>query len=391
MEYLFELLKGIHDVLIKNESIGQVFNLEDDKMEDEKFAGLIIDKAFNWEDLLNNCKFTVKYLIEFALKNDDVDSDEMDLSANIYDLHNLFESKLYSVSLFDLPLKVMLFKTHVLMLMFSVTATVTKDVDKLIGPDLHLLHKEEDNTYYRGHSDEKFSLMPSIYRSFSYSGKQFVFNIDTLYELYNRLGLIKKYKKAFGFRSVDQEFCSFMQHSTSFSPLLDLTKNHLVALSFATVCTDNYNDYLNKNAAIYKFVFKEDIKRNDLNIKELNIYFLKNKFKFHSTFKGVSLAMLVPSSFNPSVFITEKATNDRMKYQKGSFLFFQSCVIVNNHILMPYAIGKIVKYRISSPNIVNTIFDKSKIYNEIRKTQPAFDMEHLMDPYLFFSETPKIK
>lgn len=54
---------------------------------------------------------------------------------------------------------------------------------------------------------------------------------------------------------------------------------------------------------------------------------------------------------------------------------------------MPYRIGKIIKYTIS-PNKKH-ILNKTDIYQKIISDYRKYDYEHLMDPYLYFSEITK--
>ena len=390
MDSLFDLLNKIHDLLIKNGNVAEIFNVEDDKNNDNSFFGHDIFYSIDWIRLFSCFVETVNYLIDYAYKNDDIDDYEIIFNETIYDLYELLikDSRAsVDVQLFDDNQKLLLFKTHVLLLMFAVTATITKDISKLINSDLFLLRKAPEGTYYRGHSDEKYKLVPTICRSYDAVrfGREMTYSV--LYELYKEPNLLVKYNNIFGLRLIDDEFCAFMQHSCSYSPFLDLTKNHIVALSFATSNHGNINEYFQKKSAVFEFKFNENVLINKSNISDLGIYFTKTRLRFFSVFKGTYLFYCIPSTFDPIVCLLTNKTNDRMKYQDGAFLFFQSCVIVNGHILMPYRIGKIIKYTIS-PNKKH-ILNKTDIYQKIISDYRKYDYEHLMDPYLYFSEITK--
>lgn len=388
MEDFIELLLKTHNLLIKNDSIKQVFNIEDDKKTDNDFYNHEIFDSIDWGKVFDSFVETLLYLRDYAYKNDDVGEDEIELSSNIYDLIAFVEEK--TITVFDLNKgsKLLLFKTKILLLMFAVSANVTKNIDKLIDKDLNLLHREKQHTFYRGHSDEKYKLIPSIYRSLSFNENSFSFGIETLYELYRKTNLINKYGKVFRHTTIDEEFCAFMQHSASYSPFLDLTKEYKVALSFATVCKDNLNLYLNKNSAVYKFEFNENAIQSRINVDKIYAYFSKNKLRFFSFFKKDYLMYLAPEDFNPTICVSEKYSNDRMRYQKGAFLFFQSCVVINGYVLIPYKIGKVTKYIINCNNSKTSQLSKDGIYKTIAKEFSEYDYDHLMNPYKFFADGP---
>ena len=64
-----------------------------------------------------------------------------------------------------------------------------------------------------------------------YSGKQITYK--ELFDIYNKRNLIGRYNDVFGYSRVDYQFCSFMQHSVSYSPYLDFSEDVKIALSFA--------------------------------------------------------------------------------------------------------------------------------------------------------------
>lgn len=386
MESFVSLLKNAHDLLIKNPDVIEIFNVDDDKNGDESFYGHEEYTKIDWQKLLNCFRETLKYLIDYAIKNDDSDDYQIDLSQTIYDLFEIVvESKGgFSLSQLNRGQKLMLFKTHTLLLMFSVTATITKDISKLIDRELNLNYESSKESYFRGHSDEKFKLIPSIFRSYEVSKYGQIFNRDTLYKLYTEPELISKYNSVFDFSEIDGEFCAFMQHACSYSPFLDLTKNHIVALSFATYNYGNLNDYFQKKATVYEFKFNRVELEKTPNLYSMWVYFSKNRLRYFTRYQNNPIYYCTPNNFDPKLCLLEAKTNDRMKYQNGSFLFFQSCVVVNGHILMPYKIGKIIKYTINGNK--RSGFNKSTIYQTITNNYRYLDYSHLMNPYLYFSE-----
>lgn len=388
MKNFLRLLEKIHDLLVKNPDIAEIFNVDDDKNSDASYFGHEIFGKINWQRVFACFKETVTYLMDYAYKNDDKNSFEIELNESIYDLQELLRNSNDSLckQMTDNQ-HLLLFKTHILLLMFSVTATITKDISSLIAKDLCLNHSSSQKSYFRGHSDEKHKLIPTIFRSYDILKYGNEMNYLTLHELYKQPNLIEKYEKVFKHSIINDEFCAFMQHSCSYSPFLDLTRNHIIALSFATSNHGNLNEYFSKKSAVFEFKFNDDVLLTKSNISDMWVYFVKGRLRYFTEYKKEYLFYCVPSSFDPTICLLNKKTNDRMKYQDGAFLFFQSCVVVNGHVLMPYKIGKIIKYTIN-PN-KKAIINKSSIYQEIVERHREFDFEHLMDPYLYFAEITK--
>ena len=159
------MLNKIHDLLIKNGNVAEIFNIEDDKNNDDGFFSHDVFSSIDWTRLFSCFVETINYLIDYAYKNDDIDDYEINFNETIYDLYELLikdRQTNIEAQRFENNQKLLLFKTHVLLLMFSVTATITKDISKLINSDLFLLRKAPEGTYYRGHSDEKYKLVPTI-------------------------------------------------------------------------------------------------------------------------------------------------------------------------------------------------------------------------------------
>ena len=389
MEKTIQLLNEAHDLLASNPDVIDIFRIEDDKRTLKEFEMLEAFHSISWVQVVEAFEKTLNYLIEFL--------DEIDLSNLLSDSINkliialkekmpLIKERIDDI---DLNIKLLILKTNVLFLMFSVTSTISKKVDSLISNDLSLKSRRESGVYYRGHEDEKYKLIPSIMRNYDISKYGQKMDINVLTQLYDLPNLTDKYESVFHKRNVDDEFCAFMQHSAAFSPFLDLTRNHLVALTFATSNHGNINDYFGKNSAVYEFCFNKKHIQNSVSLSSTLIIFIKNRLTFFSQYGTTYLFYCSPSLFNPKVCLIDNMSNDRMKYQDGAFLFFESCIVVNGHILMPFKIGKIVKYIIPPFNKANPYLAKNAIYQTIVDNYRLYDYDHLMNPYLYFSEINK--
>ncbi|MBQ0036395.1 MAG: FRG domain-containing protein [Firmicutes bacterium] len=119
---------------------------------------------------------------------------------------------------------------------FCVSCGSEKRISKLINNDLSYVDFiEKKRTYYRGVTNSKYSLIPSIYRNLAVDNKgAYEFSYNSLKKLYSDINLQSKYSIVFDSDIVDYSFCAFAQHSISYSRFLDFTEEIKVALSFAT-------------------------------------------------------------------------------------------------------------------------------------------------------------
>ena len=240
--------------------------------------------------------------------------------------------------------------------------------------------------FYRGHSDINYKLTPSMYRKL---GKDLNINPKFVAEQYELGNLFNKYRKRICRKFiVDYELCSYMQHATSFSPLLDFTKDKRIGLSFATYPNGNLNDYNTKDASLIVFSVKR-IKQN-IDIEQIDIDYHKDCLTIDSEIYGTPLISCTVKDFKFKFAVSTKATNDRMKYQKGIFLCFYNCVFANGIPLLPRSKGYFVTLKIKADsNTKPGEISKSDIYSKIIKHNPELDYSHLMNPYDYFCEYNK--
>ncbi len=239
--------------------------------------------------------------------------------------------------------------------------------------------------YYRGQSNYKYGLIPSIYRNLDYNG---IISKETLEKLYYDSGLLEKYTRLINDVpiGVNYPFAAFMQHSAAYSPLLDFTTNRDIATVFATAPYDmNYNDYCNNDASLFILNWNQSIEATTefLDFSNHNIQFYKSKLKFDSQIFGKPLYLCNIDDFLVKTHCCILPTNDRMKYQKGLFLYFEKCVIANGILFFPYQQGLIEKIKIPSNDKLKS---KKELYKQITTSNPEIGIEHLLNPYLYFTE-----
>lgn len=251
---------------------------------------------------------------------------------------------------------------------------------------------KKSTTYYRGQSDYSYKLLPSLYRGLRKDG---VIDFAKLSKMYQDTFFFEKYCNHIEKIShVNYSFISFIQHAVAYSPLLDFSEDKDIALVFASASDGkNYNAYQQTDAGLYSFYSHGSITSNkdiDSIIKEQQVQYYSGKLKYSSTIFGKPLLECDIDDFSVDLYSFSAPTNDRMKYQKGVFLYFQKCVIVNGELFFPYSFGYIAKSKIPCKETVNksklSIASKEDIYNTIVNNNPSLDMNHLLNPYLTFGE-----
>lgn len=245
--------------------------------------------------------------------------------------------------------------------------------------------------YFRGQSDFSYSLVPSIYRNLNYNG-----TVDDkfLFDLYNKEGFVAKYNSIFStIHNLNYQFVAFMQHAASFSPFIDFTNRLTIAEIFATEPSNkNKNNYSNTDASLFVF-YPNVVKNDDVNFSKHNVQFFKNKLQLDSVIFGKKLLFCKLTDFLVEFQFFTNATNDRMRYQHGSFLYINKCVIANGRLFFPFSQGCFVKYRIYAKKNISksklSLVSKEDVYNQVCNLEPFHDEKHLMDPYLYFTEYTK--
>lgn len=234
--------------------------------------------------------------------------------------------------------------------------------------------------YFRGHNDVRYPLLPSFYRNLVCRDNPITY--ETVIEKYKEFGFLDKYRKVFPNNVNDFNMLSYIQHCVSYSPLLDVTKSLDIATIFA--CNGkgiNPNDYENNDAAIFVFIDWDNKKHN---VSCLRINRIRNSLKFDSKIiinnnDEKYLFECSDDDFEIEYSFNDEATNDRMKYQQGAFLFINKATIIKNHILIPLSQMTIIK-------IIIPRFKKQQLYKQKIEKQPGYEVEKLLNPYQIFFE-----
>lgn len=172
------------------------------------------------------------------------------------------------------------------------------------------------------------------------------------------------------FEGINYEFCSLMQHCGCNSPFIDLTLNPKVALSFA--CSSKQD----VDGSIYVFDGIPTVSKNN-EIADIDVILTNRKLNLMTFIGEEPILFCGLDKFDVSAVIYTFKTNDRMKMQKGAFLFLRHCLIINGRLLLPVNNKYIKKYRLN-PEFKR---DYVKLVSET-----VDDIKYLMNPYDFFAK-----
>ncbi|MBQ6783864.1 MAG: FRG domain-containing protein [Acholeplasmatales bacterium] len=275
--------------------------------------------------------------------------------------------------------------------------------------------------YYRGQTNFEWDLIPSLFRNYVFrNGNQGDF-IDSkmLLNIYEKEDLIDKYDKTIGTEmhgkkiplksaGITYSFLAYMQHSVSFSPMIDFTDKKEIASTFALGNKNDFNSFASFDSSIFKLGIMNEFfngpeterRHNELNNEnEINDFF-KNDYRIKVLNGKIKLGtkmILAKSDYStitidctsikniikelkPDYKVISIATNDRMKYQHGKFLVFYNCLIVNGRIFFN------LNRDISIEKIQIPKRAKRGFYNFLTKNYNHYNMEYLLNPYLYFSK-----
>lgn len=242
------------------------------------------------------------------------------------------------------------------------------------------LSKSKSKYFFRGQTKSKYGLLPSFYRSLKINDD--VITYATVESKYKEHGFYQRYQTVFPTNDNRYQMMSYVQHSVSYSPLLDVSRSVDIATIFACSGKDiNPNDYSSDDAALFMFQINEGSHKKKA---KLNIKWFETKLDFTSIIKtGHKIDKFLfecsHEDFTISFSLISDMTNDRMKYQQGAFLFVEECVIVNGHLLIPNT--QIDIFKIIIPSNM-----KKELYTELTNKLNFYETDKLYNPYQYVAE-----
>ena len=212
--------------------------------------------------------------------------------------------------------------------------------------ELKKIPQNKDYEYfYRGHSDVEFELKPSVYR------QNFIRNEDKIFK-----EIILRTPNDFANEKTALEKLVKMQHYGLPTRILDLTKNPLVALYFATKGNPKKNGevivfripksdvkfYDSDTVSILANIAKRPLEFNIENIKNISdirqfneqeqIAYLLHEIKEE---KPYFQSIINQRDIERVIAVKVKMNNNRILKQNGSFLIFGIDGIKKNHAQIP--------------------------------------------------------
>lgn len=389
MEKIMELLSNLNEQLKKHPDVNSVYR-QPAKNEIDFKNGALNDNydlySETWRAFATNLKMLRK--IEFERQDENKPTVDVLNAAESLLQYTTFDENSILLMIEEREKILLFIDTSAMMVIFCVNCQITRRISTIMDDELvmkDLIGGRAGKQIYRGVSNSGYGLIPTMYRGISIGSGFGVVNSTKLKNLYINANLLSKYKEVFGKDDVDYAFCAFAQHSKSYSPLLDFTEDVKVALSFATTNSGSINDYERNDAALYCMSFDEIDSLEQIDFSDIDIFINEKRISMFSIIRGKMLFQCTYDDFRVEAFILTDKTNDRMKYQKGCFLYFKRAVIINGNLLFPINFGRIRKYII--PVKGNTL-TKRKIAEKIKSDYKYFLPQYLMDPYRYFEEAP---
>lgn len=372
MVNLSELILLLHDLLICNKKIIAVY----EPMEESINLEMIQTSGFSINKLHDNFFGTISYLyLVYCANTNNPGGTESDIIDCIIDIYNFLSTDYDAIINID---TLVLLKTYMLIMFFAITVQKNGDIDYLINKKLEINKKYSNRKvfYFRGEDNFEYSLIPSFYRKKLFLDEITIIDDEYLKRTYKENGMLRKYNRIFNSK-YGYGFLAFMQHTFAFSPFLDFTNSHIVALSFATTKIREGND-----GSIYVFDTSNDVSKYRKLEKRFVVY-ARRRLRILDIIGDKKLFDCTYKDFEPRMRLLKNQPNDRMRYQKGIFVDFYNCFIVNGILLLPVGSEKITKYRI---DYTSTKLNKLSIANKIRKQYPYYKYRALMNPYNYFKD-----
>lgn len=373
MERLETLIIDLHDLLLKDKKINDVYDPKDEKISLE----IIPAGDLDIEQLRENFFGTIAYLYHnYCANTEYVGGEESDIIDNICELFDLLNENYNSIIDTDVLL---LLKTYMLLMFYSVTVQKKYCLDKVVDNNLNLEKRlQNKKVYFRGEDNFDFNLIPSFYRKDLADFKDDITIIDDdfLKRIYCKNGMLGEYKKIFSSR-YGYGFLAFMQHTFAFSPFLDFTSSHVVALSFSSTNCNKRND-----GSFYVLDTRNDVSKYRNKDKRFVVY-SKRKLNILDKIGNKNLYNCSFCDFEPMIRLCKNQPNDRMRYQKGIFMDIYSCIIIRGVLLLPVGSEMLTKYRVP---LQKAGYNKNAIASKVRKMYPQYKYRSLMNPYSYFEK-----
>ena len=263
------------------------------------------------------------------------------------------------------------------------------DIDDIIK-----YNEKGATVWYRGQTNTNWQLVPSFFRS---AKKTALWTWDEIYKEYQskprKVSLIKKLNEVdIDTTSFPYKTAAFIQHSIGYSPLIDFSRSSKVALSFALANGSSMVSYYGDDSCVY--VLKLNNTKILENIEGINDAIRTSKVQVFKTGEHVTNLVtnkmwkdLLNNNVQSVIHLINKPTNDRMMFQKGTFILYDNTIIIGDEVFMSFNKASFIGSRLTKYNIQTT--SKEKLYEQLMIDFPQYHQRYLLDPYLYLGEPDK--
>ncbi|MDY0214821.1 MAG: FRG domain-containing protein [Bacilli bacterium] len=260
--------------------------------------------------------------------------------------------------------------------------------------DIIKYDKQEGIVWYRGQTNANWQLIPSFFRN---AKESFLWTWKDIYNDYNskpsKVSLIKKLNEVdINTATFPYKTAAFIQHSIGYSPLIDFTRSPTVAISFALSNGSSMVSYYGDTACVfvleldgYEILSELDDIDKVLSSSKTQV-FKRNELIINLLTNKMWIDLMV-GTISSTIHLINKPTNDRMMFQKGTFILYDNVIIIGDEVFMSYNKISFIERHLTKYNI--EVKFKEKLYENLMIKYPQYHQRYLLDPYLYLGEPDK--
>ena len=263
------------------------------------------------------------------------------------------------------------------------------NIDDIISYD-----NRDGIVWYRGQTNTNWQLVPSFFRN---ARESFLWTWSDIYNDYNskpnKVSLIKKLNEVdINTAAFPYKTAAFIQHSIGYSPLIDFTRSPEVAISFALSNGSSMVNYYGDDACVFVLelngykILSELTDIDKVMSSSKTQVFKKNELIITLLTNQMWLDLMTDIK-SSTIHLINKPTNDRMMFQKGTFILYDNVIIIGDEVFMSYNKISFIGRHLTKYNI--DVKSKEKLYEKLMIKYPQYHQRYLLDPYLYLGEPDK--
>jgi len=262
----------------------------------------------------------------------------------------------------------------------EVTLTSLDDVLKL------------ESNWFRGQTNAEWQLIPSLFRN---SKETKLWRWEDIYKEYNdkpkSISLLSKLREVdIDAKSNPYKAIAFIQHSIGYSQFIDFTRSAEVSLSFAISNGAQMNSYYKDDACVFALKNVKDYKvhseDSDINsvVENAKVQIFKRNEKIYNIITNKFWQDIITERVKSVVHLIEKPTNDRMMFQKKTFIMYDNVLIIGDEVYVSF--DKVSFFEKNLTKYIIDKKDKESLYKQLMEDYPQYHQRYLLDPYLYLGD-----